>query len=106
MIALLVAATFYQSTPPVTSQVGRLPRLNTLPGGVNSTAYQDALAARIARDVEAGALPGATDAAALAGHVAAVVQGLAVLARDGAPLDRLLAVAGAALAGWTRGVEV
>ena len=50
VIALLVAATFYQSTPPVTSQVGRLPRLNTLPGGVNSTAYQDALAARSNQD--------------------------------------------------------
>lgn len=69
-------------------------------------ATEDALAARIARDVDAGALPRATDVDALAGHVAAVIQGLAVLARDGAPLDGLLAVARAALAGWPKGVEV
>lgn len=69
-------------------------------------ATEEALRARVEEDVAAGRLPPGTDAAALAAHVAATIQGLAVLARDGAPLHRLLQVADLALAAWPRGVEV
>ena len=55
---------------------------------------------RIARDVALGQLPPRTDAAALSGLVIAVVQGLSVLARDGAPRDTLAAIAEAALDAW------
>jgi hypothetical protein len=69
-------------------------------------ATEEALRARVEEDVAAGRLPAGTDAAALAAHVAATIQGLAVLARDGAPLHRLLQVADLALAAWPKGVEV
>lgn len=58
----------------------------------------DRLAARIARDI----LPDDTSAPALAAMVVAVIQGMSVLARDGAPREMLLAVAEAALLGWPR----
>ncbi len=58
------------------------------------------LQARIERDVAAGLLPPATDAAALAALVIAVIQGLSTLARDGASRAALLAVADAALRAW------
>lgn len=58
------------------------------------------LEARIVRDVAGGSLPPATDAAALAGLIIAVAQGLSVLARDGASRDSLLAIVDAALAAW------
>jgi AcrR family transcriptional regulator len=58
------------------------------------------LAARIARDIEDGALPANTDAAALAGMVVALIQGMSVLARDGASRDTLQAVAKAAMKAW------
>ena len=48
----------------------------------------------------AGELPADADAAAMAGLVMAVVQGMSTLARDGASREHLLAVAGAAMAGW------
>ncbi|KAB7644371.1 TetR/AcrR family transcriptional regulator [Polymorphobacter fuscus] len=54
----------------------------------------------ITRDIGAGVLPPGTDAAALAGLVIAVIQGLSVLARDGVPRDRLNAIGQAALAAW------
>lgn len=44
--AVLVAATFVTSTPPVISQAGRLPPVDPLPGGLNSNPHQDALALR------------------------------------------------------------
>lgn len=43
------------------------------------------------------------EAEALAAHVMAVIQGMSTLARDGAPRERLLAVAEIALAGWPDG---
>lgn len=58
------------------------------------------LRVRIERDTAAGRLPMDTDAAALAGLVMAVVQGLSVLARDGTPRPALLAIAEQALRGW------
>ena len=58
------------------------------------------LRTRIERDVAEGILPSGTDAAALAGLVMAVTQGLSVLARDGAPRGALLSIAEATVAAW------
>lgn len=58
------------------------------------------LRTRIERDISDGLLPAGTQAAALAGLVLAVTQGMSVLARDGAPRASLLAVAEAALRAW------
>jgi len=64
------------------------------------TASRKALERRIARDVKAGVLPAATDAAALARFFATVLQGLSVQALDGATAAELRGVAAAALRTW------
>lgn len=61
------------------------------------------LAARIERDITAGLLPPDTDAAACAALVVAVIQGMSVLARDGASRAMLRSIAAMALNGWPRG---
>lgn len=58
------------------------------------------LAQRIETDVRSGILPPETDAAALAGMIVAVIQGLSVLARDGASRETLTAIAATALHAW------
>ncbi|MDB5613197.1 MAG: Transcriptional regulator, TetR family [Devosia sp.] len=58
------------------------------------------LTAKIADDVAAGRLAADVDAAGLAGHVMAVIQGMSTLARDGAGRDKLLGIARVAMAGW------
>lgn len=65
---------------------------------------RDGLQARIERDVSVGLLPDKTDAAALAGLVVTVVQGLSVLARDGASRAFLSSVAEASLRAWPTGL--
>lgn len=55
---------------------------------------------RIVADIAKGALPTATDAEALAGHMMAMTQGLSTLARDGAPREKLLRVAASAMQAW------
>ena len=55
---------------------------------------------RIEHDIADGVLPSGTHAAALAGLVMAVTQGMSVLARDGASRASLLAMAEAALRAW------
>jgi AcrR family transcriptional regulator len=60
------------------------------------------LQARINRDIASRALPTKTDAAALAGLVMVVAQGMSTLARDGTPRAALLAIVEAALQGWPR----
>ena len=60
------------------------------------------LTARIVRDIETGALPPTTDAAALSGLVMAVVQGMSILARDGASRASLLAIVDTALLAWPK----
>jgi AcrR family transcriptional regulator len=60
------------------------------------------LRARISRDIAAGSLPPDTDAAPLADLVMTVVQGMSVLARDGVPRARLIAVGDLALNAWPR----
>ncbi len=58
------------------------------------------LRARIGRDIAIGVLPPQTDAAALAGLVMAVIQGMSTLARDGAPRASLLAIVESTLQAW------
>lgn len=60
------------------------------------------LEARISRDLANGTLSAGTDAAALAGLIMAVAQGMSVLARDGASRAALLAIVAATLAAWPR----
>ncbi len=55
---------------------------------------------RIAQDVTRGILPPATRPAALAATVIALIQGMSVLARDGATRDTLIAMADTLLSGW------
>lgn len=55
---------------------------------------------RIEQDVASGALPPDADAAMLAGHVMAVIQGMSTLAKDGADRARLLGIVDVAMAGW------
>ena len=57
---------------------------------------------RIERDKVAGWLPPETRAAQLAGLAMAVMQGMSVLARDGAPRELLLSIVQAALGAWPR----
>ncbi len=60
------------------------------------------LCKRIEHDMQIGKLPQRTDATALAGLVIAVIQGMSVLARDGANCATLLAIAHTALDAWPR----
>ena len=55
---------------------------------------------RIEQDARNGVLPSGTDAAGLSGLVMAVMQGMSVLARDGADRSALLAIVDAALKAW------
>jgi AcrR family transcriptional regulator len=57
---------------------------------------------RIRADVAAGVLPPGTDAAALARHTGAMIQGMSQQARDGASREELEAVAEIALSIWPR----
>ncbi len=59
-----------------------------------------ALASRIRADVAAGLLPAGTDAAALARHTGAMIQGMSQQARDGASRAELEALAEIALSIW------
>jgi len=61
---------------------------------------QGALRARIERDIVERVLPPDTDAAGLSGLVMAVMQGMSVLARDGADRAALLGITRAALQSW------
>jgi AcrR family transcriptional regulator len=61
-----------------------------------------ALESRIRAGIAAGELPAGTDAAALARHAGAVIQGMSQQARDGASREELEAVAEIAMAIWPR----
>ena len=63
-------------------------------------ATEDALRRRIEQDIAAGTLRSGTSAEALASLTLAVVQGMSVLARDGAPRAKLLALAEQAMQAW------
>ena len=69
-------------------------------GSIQCGATGARLRARIERDIAAGLLPAATDAVTLAGLVMALIQGMSVLARDGAPRARLIAIGNAAPVAW------
>jgi AcrR family transcriptional regulator len=55
---------------------------------------------RIKRDISEGVLSLKTDATALADFAIAVIQGMSVLARDGADQSALIAIAKTALSAW------
>lgn len=55
---------------------------------------------RILRDIQAGVLPGDTDASALAAFVIALIQGVSVLARDGMKRNALKAMIDVSMTGW------
>jgi AcrR family transcriptional regulator len=55
---------------------------------------------KIDSDMSSGLLPPGTDAAALAGHTMAVIQGMSTLARDGAKRDKLKRVTETAMRAW------
>ncbi|MEU7562054.1 TetR/AcrR family transcriptional regulator [Streptomyces eurythermus] len=59
-----------------------------------------AIESRIRADIAAGLLPAGTDAAALARHTGAVIQGMSQQARDGARREELEALAEIAMAIW------
>ncbi|MFI1365539.1 TetR/AcrR family transcriptional regulator [Streptomyces griseochromogenes] len=61
-----------------------------------------ALESRIRADVAEGRLPAGTDAAALARHAGAMIQGMSQQARDGAGRAELEALAEIAMAIWPR----
>ncbi|MCX5237457.1 TetR/AcrR family transcriptional regulator [Streptomyces prunicolor] len=61
-----------------------------------------AFESRIDADIEAGELPAGTDAAALARHAGAVIQGMSQQARDGASRQELEALAEIAMTIWPR----
>lgn len=64
------------------------------------TSIGDQLRTRTERDIATSVLPAATDAAALAGLVMAITQGMSVLARDGMPQASLLTIVEIALQVW------
>ena len=55
---------------------------------------------KIVSSIKAGLMPADADAEALAAHTMAVIQGMSTLARDGAPRDKLLRIAEAAMRVW------
>lgn len=60
----------------------------------------EALGKRLERDIAAGLLPPTTSAPVLAGLVMTILQGMSVLARDGASRASLMAVVDLALQAW------
>ncbi|WP_210189835.1 TetR/AcrR family transcriptional regulator [Mesorhizobium prunaredense] len=61
---------------------------------------QEAMAARLRKGIEEGDVSAATDVDALAAYYSALSRGLAVQARDGATLDRLLQIVSIAMNAW------
>ena len=65
-------------------------------------AWEKALEQRIEQGIAGGDVPPGTSAAALASFYMAVVQGMSLHAKDGAPRKRLQQIAETALAAWPR----
>ena len=55
---------------------------------------------KIVAAIDAGDMTSDADAAALAAHTMAVIQGMSTLARDGATRDKLLSIAAMAMKAW------
>lgn len=64
------------------------------------------LAARIAQGIRDGDVPPGEDAAALAAYYVAVIDGMATLARGGAPLQRLRDIAALAMRCWPASASI
>ena len=69
------------------------------------TSIRHTVARRIRRDMDEGRLPPGTDPDALANLAVAVIQGMSVLARDGADRDALLKIARASMVGWPQATD-
>ena len=69
------------------------------------TSIRHTVAQRIRRDMDQGWVPPGTDPDALANLAVAVIQGMSVLARDGADREALLAVAHASMTGWPEATD-
>ncbi|MBC7941445.1 MAG: hypothetical protein H7Z19_17125 [Chitinophagaceae bacterium] len=63
-------------------------------------AIEISLRDKVKRSINEGSLPPGTDAAALAAHTMAVIQGMSTLARDGASRASLLRVGDTAMKCW------
>lgn len=59
-----------------------------------------ALITRINEGIEAGDVPHDADSEELAAFFASVIRGIAILARDGAPRDKLIKISRAAMRAW------
>lgn len=64
---------------------------------------QTRLRKKIERSIQQGQLPAGSDAAALAAHTMAVIQGMSTLARDGATRPALLRMVDTAMRCWPNG---
>ncbi|MFW7267807.1 TetR/AcrR family transcriptional regulator [Gluconacetobacter sp. Hr-1-5] len=64
------------------------------------TQSEAALATRLRQGLQAGDLPPGTDTDALAAFYSAILRGMAVQARDGAPREKLLEIARIAMHAW------
>ena len=64
---------------------------------------EQALSDKIEADIKKGELPPTTDADGLAAYVITVIQGLSIIARDGATRTKLLRIAQLAMAVWPGG---
>lgn len=60
---------------------------------------------RIRQDIANGLIPPDVQAIDLAGHTMAVMQGMSVMARDGASRDSLMAIVATAMKAWPRAEE-
>ncbi|VVB47617.1 TetR family transcriptional regulator [Beijerinckiaceae bacterium RH AL1] len=108
---MMTAATVY--TGDVTPK-GCLLASATASGSAESRDVQEAVAqvrqhsaarleTRIARDIADGLLPNDVQAPKLAGLAMALMQGMSVLARDGASREDLVAIVDAGMKAWPRG---
>jgi AcrR family transcriptional regulator len=68
-------------------------------------AWERAIRLRIERGIAEGDVPAGTSAAALASFYMAVVQGMSLHAKDGAPRRRLQEIAETALRAWPKGAR-
>ncbi|GEB39130.1 TetR family transcriptional regulator [Gluconacetobacter liquefaciens] len=64
------------------------------------TQAEAALATRLRAGIASGDLPAETDIEAMAAFYSALLRGMALLARDGAPRERLLEIAGIGMHAW------
>jgi len=101
LLAAAAAAYTGEATPPgcllAKASVGAPADLASTIAAIRA-GIEAALRARM--EEAPGALPPGCDAPAMAALVMAIIQGMAVLAHDGAPREKLLAIARASMRAW------